>query len=210
MAVDILSLLRDKKISNINRSFGQQERYERELHQKAERAVSVVTGTNPHAGKPHYEQYMLRDIYNRELEVYSRKSVFTTEMNPRALSLWTRVVKAWKSSGVDMETFVKAQFTYFHNVFRTNPTVLQLTTDSAVLRAASVKPEKVMTNNIPAEISLADLFKRCEKQMTDLMRAQKLTREDVYRKLVLPRLVIFPDQYLNADPAWKKVLNEVR
>lgn len=208
MTVDILSILRQKKLTHINRSFGQQERYERDLHQRAERAVAVVNGTNPYAGKQHYEQYMLRDIYNRELEIYTRKSVFSTEMSPRALTLWTRVAKAWKSSGVDMDTYIRAQFTYFHNTFRTHPTVLQLTTDSAVVRAASVKPEKVMTNNIPAEINLAELFKRCEKQMTEIMRVQKLTREEVYLKLVVTRLVAFPEQYLNADPVWKKVLNE--
>lgn len=208
VAVDVISTLRQRKLTALNRSFAQSERYDRELHQRAERATAVINGTNPHAGKPHFEAYTLRDIYNRELETYTRQKVFTTEMNARALSLWQRVAKAWAASGVDMETFVKAQFTYFHNVFRTHPTAVQLTTDGAVVRAASVKPEKVMTNNIPANIDLGELFKRCEKQMAEIMRAQKLTREEVYRKLVLTRLVAFPAAYLNADPAWRKISAE--
>lgn len=205
MGVDVMSVLREQRLRTLNRSFGQSERHDREVHQRAERASAIVTGTNPHAGNPHYEELVMRDIYNRELENYTRQRVFTSDMNPRALALWRRVVKAWKLTGVDMETFIKAQFTYFHNTFRTSPTVVQLATDGAVVRAASVKPEQVMTNNIPANIDTGELFKRCEKQMTEIMRAQKLTREEVYRKLVVTRLVAFPSQYLNADPVWRKV-----
>lgn len=208
MSVDVLSVLRQQKLTSLNRSFGQAERYDREVQNRAERATAVINGTNPHAGKPYFEEYMLRDIYSRELENYSRQRVFTPEMSPKALALWSRVAKAWRASGVDMETFIKAQFTYFHNVFRTSPTVVQLTTDGAVVRAASVKPEKVMTNNIPANVDLGELFRRCEKQMAEVMRAQKLTREEVYRKLVVTRLIAFPVQYLNADPVWRKVQSE--
>lgn len=209
MPVDVISILRQQQLTKLNRSFGQAERHDREVHHRAERATSIINGTNPHAGKEHYNEYMLRDVYNRELESYSRQRVFTPEMNARALSLWSRVAKAWKASGVDMDTFIKAQFTYFHNVFRAHPTPVQLTTDGAVLRAASVTPEKVTTNNIPANIDLSDLFKRCERQMTEIMRAQSLTREEVYRKLVATRLVAFPAQYLNADPVWRKVRDEL-
>lgn len=208
MGVDVISVLRQQKLAALNRSFGQTERHDREVRQRAERATAIVNGTNPHAGKVNYEEYMLRDIYNRELENYTRQRVFTPEMNPKALSLWSRVAKAWRVSGVDMETFIKAQFTYFHNTFRTSPTIVQLTTDGAVVRAASVKPEKVMTNDIPANVNLGELFQRCEKHMTEIMRAQKLTREEVYRKLVVTRLVAFPAQYLNADPVWRKVRDE--
>lgn len=205
MGVDVLSVLRQQKLTKLNRSLGQTERFEREVHSRAERATAIVNGTNPHAGKQHYEELLMRDVYNREMENYSRKRVFVAEMNPRSVALWGRVIKAWKKTGVDMETFVKAQFTYFHNVFRTAPTIVQLTTDGAVVRAASVRPEQVMTNNIPADINLGELFKSCERQMSEIMRAQKLTREEVYRKLVVTRLVGFPASYLNADPVWKSV-----
>ncbi len=208
MGVDVMAVLREQRLVALNRSFGQSERHAKEVHQRAERAVSIVTGTNPHAGKQHYEELQMRDIYNRELENYTRQRVFTPDMSPKALALWSRVVKAWKLTGVDMETFIKAQFTYFHNVFRTSPTAVQLSTDGAVIRAASVKPEKVMTNDLPANVDLAELFKRCERQMNEIMRAQKLTREEVYRKLVVNRLVAFPSQYLNADPVWRKVRDE--
>ena len=211
MGVDVMAVLRQQKLTALNRSVGQSERHDREVQQRAHRAAAIVSGTCPHAGKPHYEECLLRDTYNREMERYTRKPVFvSTEMNTRAIALWGRVVKAWKTSGVDMETFVTAQFTYFHNTFRTAPTIVQLTTDGAVVRAASVKPERVVTNDIAANVSTSELFKCCEKQMSEVMRAQSLTREEVYRKLVVNRLVSFPVQYLNADPLWRKVRDEPR
>lgn len=205
MSVDVIAALREKRLTKAKASFGQSERFEREVHQRAERATAVVNGTNPHAGKPYYEELMLRDVYNRELEAYTRKRVFAPEMNARSIALWSRVVKAWKESGADMDTFIRAQFTYFHNVFRTHPTVVQLTTEGAVIRAASIVPEKVTTNDIRAEVDLGELFARCERQMSEIMRAQKLTREEVYRRLVVTRLVGFPQAFLKADPVWKKV-----
>lgn len=205
MSVDVISVIKAQKLSALNRSISQTERHEREVSARAVRATAIVSGPQQE-GKEHYKQYMLRELYNRELESYSRKRVFVApEMNARALALWTRVVKAWEESGVDADTFVKTQFTYFHNVFRTAPTVVQLTTDAAVLRANSVKVQPVMTNNIPAQIATGDLFIRCEKQMSEVMRAQRMTREEVYRKLVRNHLVMFPAVYLNADPVWRSV-----
>jgi hypothetical protein len=110
-----------------------------------------------------------------------------------------------KASGVEREVFVRAQFTWFHDKFRKAPTPVQLTTDEAVVRAASVAPQAVRTVVVEDKIPISDLFKRCEKQMADLMRAQNMSREDVYRKLVLPGLAVFPEQFLNADPTWKRV-----
>jgi hypothetical protein len=208
MAVDVIALIQKQKLTSIKRSISAAESHEARVSHNAARATAIVAGKSPFAGKEHFEEYVLRDIYMRTLEEYERKPnhAYTGQpFTPRGLALWRRVAACWKTSGVDPETYVRAQFTYFHNAFRKAPTAQQLATDAAVVRAASVVVTKVTTNNIPATIDTADLFRCCEKQMSDVMRAQKMTREEVYRKLVMPGFLSFPEKYLNADPVWKQL-----
>lgn len=206
--VDVIAVMRQQKLLAAKRSVSFAEMQEKRTVGTAERATAVVNGTSPFAGSEHFVEYQLRDIYMRTLEAYERKPVYSyygQPFTPQGLSLWKRVRKAVEDSGVDGETYIKAQFTFYHNSFKMAPKPHVLTTDAAVLRASTVKPEKVMTNNIPAEANTADLFKRCERLMTETMRTQGLTREEVYRKLVLTRLIAFPAIYLNADPVWRKI-----
>ncbi len=208
MGVDIVSVVRAQKLATLNRSIAGTENHEKRVQGTALRTQAVLTGAVPGIHAEHMEEYVLRDTYMRVLEEYTRKpnpAYYGQAFTPRGLALWKRVVKAWKAANVDKDTFIRAQFTWFHDKFRRHPEPVQLTTDEAVLRAASVAPQQVRTNNIEAEISVGDLFKRCEKQMNDLMRAQKMSREEVYRKLVCSGLVIFPEKFLNADPTWRKV-----
>ncbi|NJL54362.1 hypothetical protein HC928_03625 [bacterium] len=176
---------------------------------KAQRTAAVISDA-PHGGE-HVEEYRLRDCFIRELEAYHRKPCHGYSYQPfnaRGLSLWRRVAKAWRASGTAPDTFIKAQFTFFHNTFGRPPKPQDLTTDGAVVRAASVPVTTVRTRDIPAETSICELFRHCEKHMADVMRAQKLTREDVYRRLVKPGFVAFPEKFLAADPVWKKVKND--
>jgi hypothetical protein len=206
MAVDILAAVAEQRLVHVKRSVASSEAHAKRVQGLATRAQVMLS--NGMAGVPsaQIEEYLLRDMYARVLTEYTRKPQFayhSQEFTPRGLALWRRAVKALKASGVDRETFVRAQFTWFDKTFRTAPTPVQLTTDEAVVRAASVKPEAVRTNNVAADISVGDLFRRCEKQMSDLMRVQRMTREEVYTKLVKNGLAIFPAQYLNADPVWR-------
>lgn len=208
--VDVIAVIKQQKLTAAKRSIAFSETQEKRAVNTAARATAVVTGSSPFAGSEHFAEYQLRDIYMRALEAYERKplySYFGQPFTPQGLALWKRVRKAVEDSGVDGETFIKAQFTFYHNSFKMAPKPHVLTTDAAVLRASTVKPEKVVTNNIPAEKNTADLFKRCERLMTETMRTQGLTREEVYRKLVLTRMIAFPDVYLNADPVWRKINN---
>ena len=210
MGVDIASVVRAQKLASLKRSIASSETHEQRVANSATRVQVMLSNGTAGVPSEHLEEYLMRDTYHRMMEEYTRKpqhGVAPPEFTPRALAAWRRVVKACKESGVDRDTFIRAQFTWFHEKFRTPPTLPQLTTDAAVIRAASVAPKQVRTNNIEAEISVGDLFKRCEKQMADLMRAQKLTREEVYLTLVKPGLVMFPDKFLNADPTWRKVKN---
>jgi len=208
MGVDILSVVRAQKLASLNRSIAGSENHEKRVAGLAAKTTALLTGGVIGGHTDNLEEYMMRDTYYHILEEYNRKPNFSPHdaFTPRGLALWKRATAALKSSGVDRETFVRAQFTWFHDKFRTAPTPVQLTTNEAVVRAASVKPQQgVRTNNIEAKIPIGDLFKRCEKQMADLMRAQNMSREDVYRKLVLSGLAVFPEKFLNADPVWRKV-----
>lgn len=208
MPVDIVSVVREQRLSALKRSISASEMHEKRVSNTATRVQIMLSDGTAGVDAACLEEYLMRDTYARVLEEYTRKpqpAYSGQEFTPRGLSLWRRVVAAWKSTGVDRDTFVRAQFTWFHDKFRKSPTPVQLTTNEAVLRAASVAPQKVRTNNIEAEISTGDLFKRCEKQMADLMRAQKLSREEVYLRLVIPGLAMFPEKFLNADPTWRKV-----
>lgn len=210
MAVDVLSVLREQRLAHTKKSMAFTDMHDKRVASTAERATAVLGGASPFASSEHFVEYQLRDFYMRTLEAYDRKivySYFGQPFTPHSLALWKRVAKAVAASGVDGNTYISAQFTFYHNSFKQAPKPQFLTTDAAVLRAASVKPEKVVTNNIPADVPTAELFKRCERQMTDIMRAQKLTREEVYRKLVLTHMVSFPSMYLNADPVWTQVKN---
>lgn len=210
MAVDIASVVRGQRLATLNRSIAATESHEKRVSNTAVRTQAVLTGAVPGIHADCLDEYLLRDIYMRVLEEYTRKpnhAYHGQAFSPRGLALWKRVAKAWRDSNVEKDTFIRAQFTWFHDKFRRQPEPVQLTTDEAVLRAASVAPQQVRTNNVEANISVGDLFKRCEKQMNDLMRAQKMTREEVYQKLVRPGLAMFPEKFLNADPTWRKVIN---
>ena len=211
MPVDIVSAVREQRLAALKRSISTSELHEKRVSNTAARVQVMLTDGTAGVSADILEEYLMRDTYARVLEEYTRKpqpGYHGQEFTPRGLTLWKRVVTAWKTTGVDREAFIRAQFTWFHDKFRTPPTPVQLTTNEAVLRAASVVPQNVRTNNIEANVSVGDLFKRCEKQMADLMRAQKLSREQVYRNLVIPGLAMFPEKFLNADPTWRNIKKE--
>lgn len=200
--MDILAILKERKLRSLQKSISFSEAIDKNVSMLGEHTVQVLNGevtNNP-------EEYKLRELYNKILSEYKRTPGFAQLgiLEGRGLAMWKRVSKACKSSGVDSEVYIRAQFTYFDRVFRRAPTVVQLTTDAAVLRAQSEVPLRVITNNIDAKIGIADIFKRCEKQMQDVMRAQSMTREEVYSKLVKSGLLIFPKEFINNDPAWKR------
>lgn len=207
MGVDIIAAVQAQRLATLNRSITATENHERRVSNLAIQ-TSVLLNGDAALHTENLEEYCARTAYYRMLEEYTRKpyhGLTGQAFTPKGLSLWKRVTTALKASGVDLDTFLRAQFTWFHEKFRTAPTPVQLTTDAAVVRAASVTPAQVRTSNIEAKIPIGDLFRRCEKQMADLMRAQKLSREEVYRNLVLTGLAVFPEKFLNADPTWKKV-----
>jgi len=201
-----------------------QARKEQLAEQRSEAYLSRVrqlaeTVKHPKPGKPQEDcsaESEMRTLYNSLKKNYLRKDVnkfaFGTEMSRSSKAQWGRVVKAQQESNKDPETYLKAQFAYFDRCFRTYPKIQQLATDQAIERANVFEVE--LTKGSPVASALeyktdkATEFKLADRMVTSVMRAQGLSREEVYRKLVLPgHLYISPD-YLKNDPVYSKVVKD--
>lgn len=55
-------------------------------------------------------------------------------------------------------------------------------------------------------IPKSELFVLAEQQIQRIMRRQKMTREEVYRTLVIPGDVYLPAQFMKQDPAYQRAL----
>jgi hypothetical protein len=53
-----------------------------------------------------------------------------------------------------------------------------------------------------------ELFLLAEQQIQRIMRRQKMTREDVYKTLVIPGDVYLPPAFLKQDPAYARALSD--
>lgn len=151
--------------------------------------------------------YKMRDHYFRSYGVK-----FPTTFNNKSIALWHRVVDACKTADVTPEDYMRAQFEWFHRVFGRPPKVYQLATDAAILRVpqATKTSGNVVGNDIQHKIGTAEMFKQCDRQLAAVCRAQCMTREEVYSKLVFTGLIPFPKAFLDADPVYKKVCDARR
>lgn len=204
MTINILEALATEKINKLSRSAQASETFSRLVKDRADCAASIVSGDTEGSVS---EAFMLRELYHQRLARYKRKITPLGPMNNRSKALWTRVAVACAKSQKPRETFIDAQFSYFDKIFKTAPTPVQLTTDLAIMRATSYDGQAFnsVTNNLAYTVDLGDLFSQCEKQMRDVMKAQKMTRQEVYTAFVKPGLIYFPQEYLKADPAWRSL-----
>lgn len=155
------------------------------------------------------EEFAMMSLFHRMNDTYHRRSIpVSPEMSKQAVAFWRRVILAQQRSGVDPESYLRAQFNYFHDTFGTAPKLEQLATDNAVMRAKEYallksKP-KVFSNSSQFSIEMTELFKTCEKQLQQLQKAHKMSRLDVYKNFVLTGVVYFPKSFLDLDPVFKK------
>ena len=157
----------------------------------------------------------IRLVYYKMCDNYRRTTSYGGGVvNSRSKALWERVESFWSRSNVDQEQYVLAQIAWFHKVFGRLPTPVQLATEAAVERAKEFsekedKPTRApITNNIPHNASLADIFKQSEKSLQAMMREQGCSREEFYRKFVVTGLTGFHPKFLQADPVWRKVVGK--
>lgn len=150
----------------------------------------------------------LRASYYRLLRIYNHEDVVAMPTKKIA-TIWNKaILKAYlESEAPTVDHYMKAQFQWFHAVFRKCPEIKNLATKAAIERANLYVPE---TSNITTAVvafkkDVPTLMRNAEKQMTALREARSLTREEVYKQLVIPGLFRFPQEYLDADPVYKRI-----
>lgn len=178
------------------------------------RAVSTkaLLKTDFQGDPSHIEEFAMMSLFHRMNDEYHRRSVpVECTMSKRAVSYWRRVINAQEKAGVDPETYLRAQFAYFHDAFGCAPKAMQLATENAIMRAKEFAvtkfQPKVYSNASEFPIELIDLFKTCEKQLQQIQKAHKLSRVEVYKQFVLTGTVYFPKSFLEHDPAFKQAKN---
>jgi hypothetical protein len=210
----VLEAVRAKKLATVTASIRYSETLEEKTRRAAQATKAMLKDGPSNVEAVYAEEHTLRTLYYRMLEEYYGKKNFavSNDMDNKALALWGRVKAKCHDAGVDPETFMRAQFVWFHKSFGKAPTIVQLTTATAVARASEFSPadskKKVIGNNINANVDFASIMRNSENQMQDLMRAQGYSREEVYINLVIPGLFSFPKEFLKADPVYLKVINE--
>lgn len=197
--------MREKRIKSALASLQYQDHREKVARQQAE----TIKKTGPQANA--LEEH-LRSLYYSALRTYKQDSglTYATALTGRSLSLWQRVRKMQESSGVSPEDYIKAQFAWFKEHFGTWPKISHLATENAVKRAQEFEglQGNVVASAIEHKTDLADTFRTAEKYIRTICKQQKLTKEELYRQLVIPGIITLPKEYLKRDPVFQKVLDE--
>lgn len=207
----ILDAIRERKAKSLARSTSFSEALDASVSEKAKRAKNLlVSGGEPTA--EYGPEMLLRGLFYGMKEDYVGKYFAIPKNTKRSLSLWKRVEKAREEADVPPEVYLRAQFHWFDKVYGKAPTLSQLATEAAIERAQEFsvdktvnKERRILGNNRPADLSFADIMRQTERQIRDICRAQKMTREEFYRELVLTGVMSIPKQFLDADPIFKRV-----
>lgn len=211
MAVNILEAIKQQRLKAIRSSVAFSETRERIVHAQAE-SVKALLAQDLDTPQEINPADLAASLYYKMMDEYYARSSYKQVTTPtkRSIQLWTRVVKCAQETNIPIESYLRAQFSYFHKAFGRPPELSQLATAKAKDRAKTFTegPKKIIGNDIRIDRDIAQLLRDSEEQMRQLCRQHNLSREDVYRKFVLTGLFFFPKEYLNADPVYKKVTSE--
>jgi len=206
----IIEVLQAKVLRSTKASLAFSETRDALVSRKAQ-ATKEFLKQDPELHSRALEQRMA-SLYYRMLDEYYVEPAIRMVNSPskKGQALWKRVPVSCDATGVDPESYMRAQFAFFHKAYGRVPRVYQLATDKARERAISFSGSKVkiMTDKKVSR-NLPVIMRQAEKLMQDICRAQGLTREEVYRNLVVPGLMAFPREYLEADPVYKRVKDEL-
>jgi hypothetical protein len=214
-SLNILEALKKRRLKAVKSSITYGETRDAIVSEKAKAVKVTLADLHGTEVPKDAEEIRISGFYYRMVDEYFAKPVIRmpTTMTKRGLALWRRVVISCKASGVDPELYMRAQFDYFNKHFGRPPEVFQLATENAQERAIQFAAggqtsKKIVGNDIRHKGDLASIMRIAEKQMQDVCRAQSLTREEVYKNLVIPGLLLFPKEYLEADPVYKRISSE--
>jgi hypothetical protein len=212
MPKDIVETIYEQKLQRTQRSVRGSEAFEKTVHNNTQLVKRQLDGGEESTDldvRTVTAQQMAALYYGMVAE-YNHKSCFTdfSKINKKAIAFWARVVDACKETSMTPNEYMKAQFVWFHKTFKTTPTPIQLSTKAAIERArefTGTRQKRVVASAKDANVEIADVFRRCEKQVRDMCRAQKMTREQFYAELVLTGEFSLPLSFLEADPVYRRV-----
>ncbi len=212
---NILEVLKERRLRSAKASITFSETRDAIISEKA-KLIKVVladlSGTEIHDAE---EMRMAALFYRMMDEYYVSPAIkMPTTATPKGLSLWRRVVKSCGEAGVEPEAYLRAQFVFFNKAFGRPPKLHQLATTKAQERAIAYAAEnnvvrRVVGNDIRHVSDPASVMRAAEQQMLTICRAQNMTREDVYKKLVVTGIIAFPKMYTDSDPVYRRVYEAV-
>lgn len=207
MPTTITDYLTKHRLNQIKKSITSSESNEAYIHNRSVATKALLSQDLPVVTTTHTGADLSAIFYSM-LDKYTGKQRFAhVTTTPKSVAMWGRVAAACAASGVPPHTYMKSQFDYFHRLFGTTPKLTQLATENAIVRAQvfSGSDAAIVGNGIEHKISIGTLFSHCEKQIQDVCKAHKLTREEFYRKFVLTKLLSLPTSFLEADPVYKNL-----
>lgn len=211
MPESMLEMMRKKRLANAIRSVSVSESNEQLIHNKSNAVKEKLGHTCKLDEEKLYIQQLSYHFYSMQASYSGKPLRAVTKESKKRQDYWGRVQDACKKSGVPPDRYIKAQFQFFHHAFGTTPKLCNLATEAAIDRARSYEGKtegSVVSSAIEATVDLGSLFSRCDKQVRDVCRNRNITREDYYRTFVVTKLIPMPQQFLNADPVYRGILDE--
>ena len=208
MKTEIEEQILATKLKKLNQSNQFQDLVEKGFADVVAEAKEMLRGESSAAET---QEALLRMLYLRMSEGYrSKKTFFIPKVRTaKSRAAWGRVEKARVASGQDSETYLQAQFVYFHTAFGRPPTIAQLGTAKAIERAREFVGTKRRVMGPPEyKMAPSDLLRASDQRMRALCKAQDMTRREVYERLVKTKLVAFPKEYTQIDPTYREVMEQ--
>lgn len=202
----IAEIIKQHQMANLSHRERMQDARDKAISAKADALEHILGGENADPSMP-VSHYLLKSLYYNMLMDYTGGGyLFETEPNAHSKALWKRVEAARQDSGVEPQTFMKAQFKWFDKNFGTHPRLMQLTTDDAVKRAIEFAgdADKKVVGAPKAPVKRTEMLKETEKLIQSVMRAQKCNRLEFYKRFVLTGVYPIPEAFLKLDPVYKQ------
>jgi len=203
--MSIVEAVKAKRLATVKKQIVGAENFENSIKKQAVLAEIVLHGEDDDLAEARKAQR----IYYEYLNKYTHKKHIPPSSldTPRAVTFWKSVAATIAQSQVQTEEFMSAQFSWFDKNFGTSPQLKNLRTEAAIIRAqeaANIAPKKVVAKYTAAVGNFADTMRMADQMLRNICKAQKMTRQEAYCKLVIPGLLSLPESFLKADPEYAK------
>lgn len=201
--MSVTEAVRKNKLKKLVASNIGADRYSDALRDQAAYVKDILTGDlEATDGKERKAQRVYYEFYAKYKH---RASIIPSIKTKRAYTLWHAVVVAAEKADVEIEKYIAAQFKWFDATFGKIPEPHHMRTEAAIIRAQEFTGTTTkVVERYRSTDNFADVMSEADAQVRNMCRAQKLTRVEFYEKFVVTGIVGFPQQFLDADPAYKQ------